>query len=374
MAKQLETFADIYKRVAENVGLQTTNTQHQLLAQGWVNRAYLDFNGKFSWPWLRDRFSVNTILNDTVGTVNVTKGSRTITGTGTAFATAQEGQVFLIRPREDRLYIIKKVNSANELLLEQPYNEATATGQSYIIWHKYYTLASEVNNFEDFYIEELKLFWSHIKEWDDKAKAASVTGDIRMWSIWGYDYTTRSDSTGTVSITKDARTVTGVSTLFITNNVQPGDKITFNGTESYHIRSIDSETQLTIVELATTTRSGVAYTVVSEQAPTVVFDAINQTRSQVISYTYKRKTYPMQNDNEVPNLDRQFWDILVIGGMLYGYEFLGDDRQTIQQQLFDKAIRESWAFFDTDERPEAMEWSVEAGRTTAFGLRHNRVF
>ena len=128
MAKQLEDFEDIYKRVAENIGMQPSNTQHQTLAQGWVNRAYLDFNGKFAWPWLRDKFSLNTILNVTDGTVTATKGSRTITGSGTAFTTAQEGQVFLIRPRESHLYRIVKRNSATELLLDQPYNEETITG------------------------------------------------------------------------------------------------------------------------------------------------------------------------------------------------------------------------------------------------------
>lgn len=372
MAKQLEDFEDIYRRVAENVGMQPSNTQHQTLAQGWVNRAYLDFNGKFAWPWLRAKFSLNTILNVTDGTVSATKGSRIITGSGTAFTDAQEGQVFLIRPREDKLYCIVKRNSATELVLDQPYNEETIAGASYIIWHKYYTLASEVNNFEDFYLEEIKLFWSHVKEWDDKTKGAPISGSIGMWAQWGFQYARRAHNDGFISIDIDKSLITGVATNFL-GNVQPGDRLTV-GSEAYHVRTVDSDTSINIVEIATKTRSSETYLAESEQAPTVVFDGIHQTRSQVISYTYKRRTYPMQNNNEVPNIDRQFWDALVVGGMVYGYEFLGDDRQNSQLQLFDKQIKEAWAFFDSDDRPEAMEWSVEAGRSTSHRLGTNRLF
>lgn len=369
MSKQLEIFSDIVQRVAENVGLQPSNTTHQTLAQGWVNRAYLDFNGKFAWPWLRDRYSLNTVLNETTGTVTVTNGSRTVTGSGTAFSSDHVGRMFLLRSRADKQYRIISVTSATELVLEQPYNETTEIGETYIIWKKYYTLASEINNLEDLFINERKLFWSHIKEWDDKAKGAALSNDIRMWALWGWNYSARSITTGTVTVQLNTRSVTGSATTFLTSGVHPGDKITFTGTETYHIKSIESETQLTLVELATATRTALTFRIVSEQAPTIVVNASSQTTSEILSYTYKRRTYPMQNDQEVPNIDRQFWDSLVIGGMAYGYEFLDDQRQPSQLALFDKSIKEAWAFYNSDEQPEAMEWSVDASRSAPNSIR-----
>jgi len=353
---QLEEFISLYQRVAKNVGLSTSRTSDIALAKDWTNRAYLDFNGKFPWPWALNRFSFQTVPNKTAGTVSVTQGSRTVTGSGTAFSTDDEGQVFLLKNEKDNKYIILKVNSSTELLLEQPYTLESKSDQLYIIHHKYYILASEAQNVYDMYVERDKLRYADLRDFDAKFPDSQERGIPLHWTRWGRDYKIRTHSAGTITIEAESRTVIGVSTNFL-GNVQPGDLII--ATETYHVKSVDSDTQISLIEIVTTDRTNVSYTSESKAAPIIWIDGA-PVDITTIEYLYKRRTYPMQGDTECPNVDRQFLDAIVSGGVLYGYQYLDDDRQQSQKALFELQIRDAVAFYDSSERPDAMEWAEES--------------
>jgi len=353
---ELENFKTIYERVLKNVGLSTSNTSYVTRAKDWVNRAYLDFNGKSPWPWTMQRFSFQTIKNKTGGTVSVTLGSRIVTGIGTNFTSDDEGQSFFLRAEQVTKFIIIKVNSTTELILEQSYNLASKSDQLYVLHHKYYTLASEAQNVYDFYVQRTRLRWGDLRQFESKF-ADAFNRDLPFhWTRWGRDYKTRSESNGTITITQNSSIIIGSGTSFL-GNVQPGDLIT--ASEAYHVKSVDSDIQITLVEIAIATRTNVAFTSTSKGAPTILIDGAPATIANA-EYLYKRRTYPLQNDDEIPNVDRQFFDVLVVGGMLYGYEYLDDDRQLNQKQLFELQIKDAVSFYDSAERPEYMEWADEA--------------
>jgi hypothetical protein len=83
-----------------------------------------------------------------IGTVSVTNGSTTVTGSGTNFiAGAQIGEAFY--GPDERLYEIQAIVSATVLTLGSPYLGSTQTGQAYYIiptQSLVATLANEVSS------------------------------------------------------------------------------------------------------------------------------------------------------------------------------------------------------------------------------------
>lgn len=69
------------------------------------------------------------------GTVSVTNGSTTVTGSGTAFVVAEvsAGQALLLDRSGERQYEIVDVISATQLTIRPAYQGATATGQTYAV-------------------------------------------------------------------------------------------------------------------------------------------------------------------------------------------------------------------------------------------------
>lgn len=67
-----------------------------------------------------------------VGTVAVTSGSSTVTGTGTTWTDSMEGRSFFVREFA-RMYTIKTVSSSTSLTLTENYDGDDGTGKSYAI-------------------------------------------------------------------------------------------------------------------------------------------------------------------------------------------------------------------------------------------------
>lgn len=69
---------------------------------------------------------------------------------------------------------------------------------------------------------------------------------------------------GTISVTNGSAIVTGTGTSWAyLNNVRPGDLLTLDGTRIFEIASVDSDTQLTLVEnWPETTASGINYAII----------------------------------------------------------------------------------------------------------------
>lgn len=65
------------------------------------------------------------------GTVSVTNGSATVTGSGTTFTSGMVGRSFRI---DERLYVVNAFNSTTEIEIQPPYEGSTASGQSYEIY------------------------------------------------------------------------------------------------------------------------------------------------------------------------------------------------------------------------------------------------
>lgn len=119
----------------------------QSLYNDFLEMALDEIASRAEWVWLLREGYFTTKAPYTTGTVAVTNGSTTVTGTGTAFTTGTNAAVDeVIRVGTDSSYYrIASVDTATQLTLRSAYAGDTASGASYRISADEYNLARGVD-------------------------------------------------------------------------------------------------------------------------------------------------------------------------------------------------------------------------------------
>jgi hypothetical protein len=117
-------------------------------AQAFVSYAFRQVAEQRRWSWLikRGQFIMPAVYN--TGTVTVTRGSPTVTGSGTTFTAAMVDRQFRAAGNDTPIYTIQEVNSATELTIDQDWGGSTASGQSYEIYQAYVTPPDDFSAFQ----------------------------------------------------------------------------------------------------------------------------------------------------------------------------------------------------------------------------------
>ena len=116
------------------------------LAREWVDFAFRQVSERRRWSWLVKENQFLFPLVVTAGTVQVTRSSTAVVGTGTAFTGAMIGRQFrvgLLAP----IYTITAVADATNLTLERVWGDSDATGVGYQIFLAYATVPSDFHSF-----------------------------------------------------------------------------------------------------------------------------------------------------------------------------------------------------------------------------------
>lgn len=96
------------------------------------------------WPERKKESVITTVAEYTTGTVTVTNGFATVTGSGTAFTSAMAGRKFALS-LSGPWYRITSRDSDTQLTLARVYQETTASGSTYTVFQDEYDLASDVD-------------------------------------------------------------------------------------------------------------------------------------------------------------------------------------------------------------------------------------
>lgn len=136
---------DTYKTIWQRVELQCPSVG-QFRAKSWVNHAFRDIVEQRRWSWLvkRGQFVMPATYN--TGTVSVTQGLPTVTGSGTTFTAAMIGRQFRIGDNSP-LYTIQQFNSTTSLTLDADWGAADASAQTYEIYAAYVTPPDDFKSF-----------------------------------------------------------------------------------------------------------------------------------------------------------------------------------------------------------------------------------
>lgn len=151
-----ELYTDLLNRMREQTGVTATT----VLAKRYINLAnqlmYVGTSEKL--PWAKRRAFITTHPSYTTGTVSVTVGSATVTGTDTLWTTtnsygqanARAGGKIVIEGDGDTTYLVTAVGGAGTMTISPAWVGATDTSATYTYFEDEYALATSFARPYDF--------------------------------------------------------------------------------------------------------------------------------------------------------------------------------------------------------------------------------
>ena len=183
------TFLTQQQEVAARAKMDNTVTAENTLIERWINAAQAEIWAAYDWPWARDREIVRTVIDKTAGTVDVSAGGTTVTGTSTAFAAADVGK-FIQFSDSDDWYKITAVASAISLTIEASYAGTSALDDgTYTIRQMLYTLSSSVEKILDIRQAQspVKLTPISFRDFHLMRPNGESTGKAQIYAVFGID-------------------------------------------------------------------------------------------------------------------------------------------------------------------------------------------
>lgn len=137
------TFSDIKTDLFRMIGATSTTARADIVTavRTAIRRSGEDFLLYGDWSFgekLTDRVYIPMAAPYETGTVTVTQDSKTITGSGTTWTRDMEGSFFQVGTNEP--YEIITFTSTTSLTLAIPYQNDTASAQTYTIYKRFYDL------------------------------------------------------------------------------------------------------------------------------------------------------------------------------------------------------------------------------------------
>lgn len=149
---QLTTFSDLYTDLLNRVRADTSATATSNQAKRHINIAlhdmHLGYGEKF--PWAERQAILVTQDDYTTGTVTISQGSTTLTGSGTSWATnnafgvnnARVGGKVVINGGTE-VYPVSAVGGDTSITLSSAFTQADVSGGSYVYFEDEYALATD---------------------------------------------------------------------------------------------------------------------------------------------------------------------------------------------------------------------------------------
>lgn len=129
------------EEVARHIAGITADDEDVILVGQWVNERWKELANTNTLRCLRRTGELVTAAPESTGTVAVTNGSATVTGTSTTWTAALNGQYFRQKTNWQE---VASVTSATTLELKVPFTEETATGAGYNIVQRRYRLEPKI--------------------------------------------------------------------------------------------------------------------------------------------------------------------------------------------------------------------------------------
>jgi len=149
---QPTTFSDLIQDLVSRVREQSGVTATTLQLKRYINTALEDFHlgGAEKFPWTERRSTITTHPRYSTGTLSATQGSATITGSGTAWNTANAHGQTNVRAGgkmtisgQQEVYTVATVTNDTSATLSPSYIGTTDTGLSYAYFEDEYSLAAD---------------------------------------------------------------------------------------------------------------------------------------------------------------------------------------------------------------------------------------
>jgi hypothetical protein len=271
------------------------------------------------------------------GTVTFTQDSRSVTGSGTAWTSAMAGRKIL-GPNSE-YYKIASVTNGTTLILSEEYQGETASGSSYHIWKDEYELYPDVHDVVDFinYGESSVMSEAFPMNLRNSYPKSTTAEGPRVFTALGRKGRSTAYATGTVSGTSGTNTLTGSGTSWL-SNLKPGYAITI-GSTVYHVRNVNSDTEVELYQLLASSPSGATYSAVGKNALVVRFAFPSS--QQIVNYSYYCKDYPFVSDDDEDWIAELYPHVIIKAASVEDHLDKKDPNTVaMQAQLLDDLMRD----------------------------------
>ena len=183
------TLANHRTDLASMTGLSATETAQKALIDRAVNEAIKEIHAKADWPWTLDRQVVQTVIDKDDGTVDLASGGTAVSGTDTAFTSADVGKFMQFEDSTD-WYRITAVTDSENLTIEKPFaGTAALDDATYIIRQFYYSLDSTAEKILSITEADSprKVMAVDFRDFDRKRPFGDATGNAYLYALFGRD-------------------------------------------------------------------------------------------------------------------------------------------------------------------------------------------
>lgn len=309
----LLTFANLKTDLAKMVGTTSSNSRNDISSSitSAIIRAQEDFVNYGDWSFLEqytDRVYIPIAAPYTTGTISVTQDSKTVTGSGTTWTKDMEGSFLAIDEAE--VYEIRSFTSTTSIDLAIPYQNDTASAQTYSIYKRFYNLPL---NFSRPHGKDAKLLTPGSSSEvpiaysvDASFSDAIVKGKPQWFGIAGNQRSNDYHNTGTVTIT----TTGGVSTWTFSSATLPTDIVDreirivgesrsyFIKTRSSSSAAITYDTYVNPADATNTLSTASSYAITPKETQLIGFSNVADQR-YIFSMPYIKRLPEMILDSDV---------------------------------------------------------------------------
>ena len=135
------TLVTLYTEIGDRLNLDATVAANKTRIIRWANIIQNDILSRYPFEWSLGRTVIQTTADKTAGTVAVTNGSTSITGTSTAFASTDKRSFIQINGTGNAWYEVTNVSS-QVLTIAVPFLSANNAAANYTLRQFYYDLPS----------------------------------------------------------------------------------------------------------------------------------------------------------------------------------------------------------------------------------------
>ncbi len=291
-------------------------------------------------PYLMTESFITTIAPYTTGTVTATNGSKTITGSGTTFTAAMVGRKIRMES-ENAYYRISAFVSVTEVTLEVPYQGTTAASKTFSIYKDEYRLPADLDVYKIMRQIENSVAMVGVEPsaFDIYESTPDSQGSPNFEILAGTKLDTY--TTGTISGIVNSSTITGSNTVWTgVEGLSKSSRITI-GSDVYTVKSVDSDTQITIYEtLVATVAAGTSYTIHLDNYIVQFFEIPDSAKN--IYFRYQRIPYPLINDADIPDLPEKYHYVLITAGLIWAWETKDKEEAKAQEVIFQGQVANMW--------------------------------
>ena len=361
-------FTDIISDVNSVAALGTTQIN---VIKRAVRSTLERYAAAYPWPHYREIGTLQTLATYTTGTVDVTNGSKTVSGNSTVFTSAMVGRKFRVGT-ERAWYDIETFTSTTSIALKQAYQGSTQTAVTYTIFQDEYRLASDVHQLLNVRQTQFGLlmvglsyhdldtlvpapvsltepfYWSFVGRRDDRYTTGTVTGSVSGTTI-----------TGTTTAWTDVLGLTKGSRIAVTSN-----------SEVYTVKSVDSGTQLTVYEPIAAAFTTSNYLIYLNNIRLQLTDIPASMRN--LYYRYIRVPYPLVNDYDEPDMPREHHYMLVWGGLSIAQALKGNvaSSQDAETRLINSINDQIKEFSSTSPTESFLKRSMDIAIGMPLAIRY----